>query len=76
MPDISMCPSETCPIRVSCYRNEASGTKPSEWRQAYMAFGSRGEPCDSYVDVASEDQRFDRMLGQSTSPITRGDDNA
>lgn len=28
MPDISMCPSITCHLRKSCYRNEASGTRP------------------------------------------------
>lgn len=36
MPDISMCPSETCTVRTSCYRNKASGTKPDEFRQAYF----------------------------------------
>jgi hypothetical protein len=48
MPDISMCSSETCPSRTTCYRNEDSGTKPSEYRQSYMDFGARGEPCDRY----------------------------
>lgn len=36
MPDISMCDSPTCPLRDSCYRNPASGTKPSEFRQAWF----------------------------------------
>lgn len=38
MPDISMCPSEDCPIRGDCYRNEASGTRPNERWQSYSAF--------------------------------------
>ena len=28
MPDISMCDSMTCPLRKTCHRNNASGTKP------------------------------------------------
>lgn len=35
MPDITMCPSDTCDYRTHCYRNPASGTKPSEYRQAW-----------------------------------------
>jgi len=38
MPDISMCKSERCPDRAECYRHSESGTKPSEFRQSYMAF--------------------------------------
>lgn len=49
MPDISMCDSETCPLKTKCYRNPASGTRPSEFRQAYF-FGleKEGEDCDYY----------------------------
>ena len=36
MPDITMCNSDVCPMRTTCYRNEASGTKPCEWRQSYF----------------------------------------
>lgn len=37
MPDISMCASQDCPLRFTCYRNEASGTVPSE-RQSWAGF--------------------------------------
>ena len=49
MPDISMCDSETCELATTCYRNAKSGTKPSEYRQAYF-FGLpyEGEECDKY----------------------------
>lgn len=36
MPDITMCASDTCHRRTECYRNEASGTKPTSWQQAYF----------------------------------------
>jgi hypothetical protein len=36
MPDITMCASDTCRRRTECYRNAASGTEPSPWRQAYF----------------------------------------
>jgi hypothetical protein len=48
MPNISMCGSSTCPKRMSCYRNQASGTQPSQGRQSWMYFAKDGEPCDSY----------------------------
>ena len=49
MPDISMCDSTTCPLAKTCYRNEKSGTKPSEFRQAYF-FGpaEEGHQCKYY----------------------------
>lgn len=43
MPDISMCESTLCSVRETCARNAASGTKPSEYRQAYGEFGDA--PC-------------------------------
>jgi len=36
MPDITMCASDTCRRRTECYRNEASGTKPDPYQQAYF----------------------------------------
>lgn len=36
MPDITMCPSETCTVAKRCYRNEQFGTKPCEFRQAWF----------------------------------------
>lgn len=38
MPDISMCNSDDCPLAVDCYRSSRSGTKPSEFSQAYAQF--------------------------------------
>jgi hypothetical protein len=38
MPDIAMCNGDECPARAKCYRHKASGTKPSEYRQAYADF--------------------------------------
>ena len=43
MPDISMCDSTRCQVRTICARHGASGTEPSEYRQAYMEFGDA--PC-------------------------------
>lgn len=53
MPDISMCASVECPSRKSCYRHAESGTKPTEWRQSYMAFKPRkGDgKCLAYMPV-------------------------
>lgn len=42
MPDISMCSTDdNCGVATNCYRSEKSGTKPTEFRQSYMAF----KPC-------------------------------
>lgn len=49
MPDISMCPSEKCPLRENCYRNEASGTKSGGDWQSWLILGEPGSP--------SEDER-------------------
>ena len=38
MPDIAMCANPNCPLAVDCYRSTKSGTKPSEFRQAYSPF--------------------------------------
>lgn len=54
MPDISMCDSETCEVRAKCYRNPASGTKPSEFRQSwFMGLREEGEGCEYYWSVES-----------------------
>jgi hypothetical protein len=49
MPDITMCDSESCKVRGSCYRNPASGTKPNEFRQSWF-FIAQGddETCVDY----------------------------
>lgn len=45
-----MCPSTTCLERERCYRNEASGTKPNPFRQAYFVqTESIYHGCNSYV---------------------------
>lgn len=54
MPDISMCAAE-CPKSKQCYRHEDSGTKPSEYRQAYIIRHPTGDDCELYWPVA---QRF------------------
>ncbi len=49
MPDITMCASEVCTLKVNCYRSPASGTKPNEYRQAwYLDKTLTGEGCKSY----------------------------
>lgn len=53
MPDISMCPSETCAVREMCKRNLASGTKSSGKRQSWMRFSPQlGTFCSGYWPVA------------------------
>ena len=57
MPDIFMCRHPTCPSRRSCYRHSASGTQPSDFRQAWMVF--QPEPlgvCDYYLPVRGKEQ--------------------
>lgn len=52
MPDISMCDSTTCPLKYKCYRNPASGTQPSEFRQAwFISMEAWGEDCKYYWPV-------------------------
>lgn len=50
MPDIAMCPSTECTLKESCYRNRASGTEPSEYRQSYFVNppGKEDGTCDYY----------------------------
>ena len=55
MPDISMCASVTCPLAKTCYRNGQSGTKPSEFRQAYfLGLTEEGEDCSYYWPTKGE----------------------
>lgn len=55
MPDITMCASETCEVRQTCCRNEASGTKPNGARQSwFMTYDNR--KCHYYWHV--EDARL------------------
>lgn len=49
MPDITMCGSETCPLRATCYRNPESGTKPSEYMQSWFYDKeTEGDECGAY----------------------------
>ena len=62
MPDILMCANHTCPLREDCYRNPASGTKPSEFRQSGGSFDPEvivGKSitlttCDHYISLWSK----------------------
>ena len=58
MPDISMCRETECPLRQSCYRNEASGTKPSEhwqaWFVGYISMMWATEKCEWYWPVETK----------------------
>ena len=50
MPDISMCASYTCPLKFKCYRNPNSGTKASEYRQAWwIGLAKEGDDCEYYL---------------------------
>lgn len=48
MPDVTMCDSETCYLRTKCYRNPASGTKPSEFQQSWFTANKEGDACGFY----------------------------
>jgi len=52
MPDITMCTSDVCDLRTHCYRSPESGTKPSEYRQAWF-FGNHSinEECNHYYPI-------------------------
>jgi len=48
MPDISMCSGVDCPLKETCYRNQA---KPSKFRQAWFAdvpYNHEEEKCIHY----------------------------
>jgi hypothetical protein len=48
MPDISMCLTDKCTQRNECFRYRA---KPSEYRQAYMAFKQEDGKCDDFTHI-------------------------
>jgi hypothetical protein len=55
MPDITMCPSDTCDLRTRCYRNPASGTKPSEYRQSWWVEKILiNDDCNNYWPLPSK----------------------
>lgn len=50
MSDITMCSTNDCPVRTSCYRHVAP---PSEYWQAYVNFYKEGEKkCKHFWNVA------------------------
>jgi hypothetical protein len=57
MPDISMCASDDqCSVKHLCYRSTASGTRPTEHQQSWMAFEpSRGASCRGFIKPALRD---------------------
>lgn len=60
MADISMCQSEICPSRNTCYRFLAT---PSLFSQSWIDFEvtlGQEEKCDDYIECDSKDQ-FRRM---------------
>lgn len=52
MPDIAMCGNKDCPAKETCYRHEASGTKPNPHGQTYAIWQPtlKGEvlECEGY----------------------------
>lgn len=48
MPDITMCASETCTHRKTCYRNPESGTKPGQRQSWFYERLHEGDECNAY----------------------------
>lgn len=48
MPDISMCADTECKLRETCYRNEASGTRPNGRRQSWFVKLPNEDGCTMY----------------------------
>lgn len=65
MPDITMCDDKACPNNSTCYRHEASGTKPTSFEhegetkiyQAYFVNSPRltAGGCPFYWPVVQDD---------------------
>jgi hypothetical protein len=59
MPDISMCNHAQCTVKDTCYRNAQSGTKPTEYRQAFMILEDThqgDEKCQYYWPIRKPDE--------------------
>lgn len=63
-----MCASDDCPARHECYRNEASGTRPNPWRQAWADWTWR-QPGGGPRDPVACDGLW--LLDGEVSPIQR-----
>lgn len=48
MPDITMCASNDCPLRKSCYRNMESGTKPGRRQSFFFHNPNTEDVCDYF----------------------------
>lgn len=58
MPDLAMCDNQFCEKRTTCYRNEASGTKPKEhWQSWSIGPLYDGKDCEVYIPVEKENER-------------------
>jgi hypothetical protein len=54
MPDITMCDDKKCPNAPQCYRNPASGTRPSDFRQSWFVETPRTETgCEHFCERTS-----------------------
>lgn len=53
MPDISMCANQECPLKAICYRNPASGTKPSEYQTFFHPVADEFTGCDYFWEKQS-----------------------
>lgn len=55
MPDITMCTSSECAVAGRCYRNSASGTKPTDMLQAFSEFEpAKGAECSGFWSATKD----------------------
>lgn len=57
MPDITMCPSTTCPYKERCYRNKESGTTPSQRQSWFMGMKDEGDDCHYFWPVTERNKK-------------------
>jgi hypothetical protein len=53
MPDITMCSSENCPMRGSCYRSRAKPNKLQSWTN-FEYFCNENSGFDEYIKYNKE----------------------
>lgn len=56
MPDISMCASNECPSRDTCYRATATPSEHQSWAD-FEATRNGRERCDSYIERGVDDEQ-------------------
>lgn len=49
-----MCMDEECKLKENCYRNPASGTKPSQRQAVFLNIVYRDDSCDYYWPVGEK----------------------